>query len=105
MYLLISDMKIFESITSLDINVSNNCNTHDMCRGDWSAAARRCACLMFNVPSPPPLTPPPQENEGRMTLVLLFSITIACIGNPFLYGYQIGVINQPAEASICSQSM
>jgi len=32
-----------------------------------------------------------------MTVVLFFSILISCVGNPFLYGYQIGVINQPAE--------
>ncbi|KAK0061229.1 solute carrier family 2 facilitated glucose transporter member 1 [Biomphalaria pfeifferi] len=37
------------------------------------------------------------ENEGKTTLVLILSVTVACIGNSFLYGYQIGVVNQPAD--------
>ncbi|CAG5127198.1 unnamed protein product [Candidula unifasciata] len=36
------------------------------------------------------------ENEGKVTGILLLSITISCVGNSFLYGYQIGVVNQPA---------
>ncbi|XP_059140307.1 solute carrier family 2, facilitated glucose transporter member 1-like [Physella acuta] len=40
---------------------------------------------------------PSKENEGRVTLVLLLSVTISCLGNSFLYGYQIGVVNQPAN--------
>ncbi|XP_005103578.2 solute carrier family 2, facilitated glucose transporter member 1 [Aplysia californica] len=38
-----------------------------------------------------------EENEARITGVLLFSITISCLGNSFLYGYQIGVVNQPSS--------
>ncbi|KAH9510278.1 Solute carrier 2, facilitated glucose transporter member 3 [Bulinus truncatus] len=37
------------------------------------------------------------ENEGKTTLVLILSVTVACVGNSFLYGYQIGVVNQPAD--------
>ncbi|CAL1535382.1 unnamed protein product [Lymnaea stagnalis] len=40
---------------------------------------------------------PEEENEGRTTLVLVLSVTVACLGNSFLYGYQIGVVNQPAN--------
>ncbi|CAG5125092.1 unnamed protein product, partial [Candidula unifasciata] len=36
------------------------------------------------------------EDESRLTGILVLSVTIACAGNSFLYGYQIGVVNQPA---------
>ncbi|BFZ23720.1 hypothetical protein BsWGS_26759 [Bradybaena similaris] len=37
------------------------------------------------------------EDESRLTGILVLSVTISCVGNSFLYGYQIGVVNQPAE--------
>ncbi|GFS09117.1 solute carrier family 2, facilitated glucose transporter member 1 [Elysia marginata] len=35
------------------------------------------------------------EDEGRTTVTLILSVLVSCLGNSFLYGYQIGVVNQP----------
>lgn len=36
------------------------------------------------------------QEEQRTTGILLFSVFVAVIGNSFLYGYNIGVVNTPA---------
>ncbi|XP_052274456.1 solute carrier family 2, facilitated glucose transporter member 1-like isoform X4 [Dreissena polymorpha] len=38
-----------------------------------------------------------KEQEAGMTKWLFFSVTICVLGNSFLYGYNIGVINSPAS--------
>ncbi|KAL3861432.1 hypothetical protein ACJMK2_007466 [Sinanodonta woodiana] len=37
------------------------------------------------------------ENEAGWTFWLVFSVVIAVFGNSFLYGYNIGVVNSPAQ--------
>lgn len=37
------------------------------------------------------------SDEERTTGILLFSVFVAVIGNSFLYGYNIGVVNTPAK--------
>jgi hypothetical protein len=41
-----------------------------------------------------------QDEEGGLTLAIVVSVTFACLGNSFLYGYQIGVVNQPADVRL-----
>lgn len=36
------------------------------------------------------------QEEQKITGVLLFSVFVAVIGNSFLYGYNIGVVNTPS---------
>ncbi|ESO82354.1 hypothetical protein LOTGIDRAFT_170135, partial [Lottia gigantea] len=40
--------------------------------------------------------PPPQEREINFTFSLIFSTFVAVLGNSFLYGFNIGVVNIPA---------
>ncbi|GFO21975.1 hypothetical protein PoB_004848000 [Plakobranchus ocellatus] len=38
-----------------------------------------------------------KEDDARATATLILSVFVSCLGNSFLYGYQIGVVNQPAN--------
>ena len=41
------------------------------------------------------------QEDQRTTGILVFSVFVAVIGNSFLYGYNIGVVNTPSLVGGC----